>query len=82
MGVRCMSASTGIRADETAAVPATQHAEQRGYDPGEQSEQAYIDSLRRSINQMKIGDVQPVREGLEELRRELDTNVKDNSVDN
>lgn len=76
-----MSASTGIRADESASLPTAQHAEQRGYDPGKKSEQAYVASLRRSINQMKNGDVQPVREGLEELRRELDTDVKDNSVD-
>lgn len=77
-----MSASTGIRADESATVPTKQQAEQRGTDPGKQSEQAYIASLRRSINQMKNGEVQPVREGLEELRRELDTDAKDNSVDN
>lgn len=30
---------------------------------------------------MRNGDVQPVREGLEELRRELDADVEDNLVD-
>lgn len=45
------------------------------------SERAYIASLRRSILQMRNGDVQPVREGLEELRRELDADVEDNLVD-
>lgn len=44
-------------------------------------ERAYIASLRRSITQMRNGDVQPVREGLEELRRELDADVEDNPVD-
>ncbi len=45
------------------------------------SERAYIASLRRSITQMRNGDVQPVREGLEELRRELDADVEGNPVD-
>ena len=76
-----MSASTKVRADKTVAVPSTQDAERRGYDTEMTSEQAYVASLRRSISQMKYGDVQPVRKGLEELRRELDTDAKDNSVD-
>ena len=77
-----MSTSTGFRADESTTVPTAQRADKHGIDPGKQSEQAYVASLRRSISQMKNGDVQPVREGLEELRRELDTDAKDNSVDN
>jgi len=76
-----MSASTGVHADKSAVVPAEQHAEQREYDAEMESEQAYVARLRRSINQMKNGDVQPVREGLEALRRELETDAKDNSVD-
>ena len=47
-------------------------------DKGDASEQRYIASLRRSIKQMRDGDVQPVREGLAELRRELDA---DDEVD-
>ena len=77
-----MSASTGVGADKSAVVTTEQHAEQREYDAEMESEQAYVATLRRSINQMQNGDVQPVREGLEELRRELDTDAKDNSVDN
>lgn len=45
------------------------------------SEQRYIASLRRSIKQMKDGDVQPVREGLAELRRELDADDDVDSMD-
>ncbi len=48
---------------------------------GRQSRQDYIASLGRSFQQMKDGDVQPVREGLEELRRELVADAEDNSVD-
>ncbi|MCY3780525.1 MAG: hypothetical protein OXG78_09480 [Chloroflexi bacterium] len=48
---------------------------------GQQSEHAYIASLRRSIKQMTNGDVQPVREGLEELRRGLEADAEDNSLD-
>lgn len=55
--------------------------EQRKKEGDEKSDRAYIDSLRRSINQMKNGDVQPVREGLAELRGELDINAEDNPVD-
>ena len=77
-----MSGSTRVRADKSAAGPIAQREEQRQYNDEIESEQAYVASLRRSINQMKNGDVQPVREGLEELRRELDTDAKDNSVDN
>ena len=45
------------------------------------SKDAYVAGLRRSIEQMTNGDVQPVREGLEELRRELDIDAEDNPVD-
>ena len=76
-----MSASTGFRADESASVPTAQRVAGQGLERGEKSEQAYVASLRRSINQMKNGDVQPVREGLDELRRELGTDAKDNPLD-
>lgn len=61
-------------------------ARQRQQDPGNEidarlSKDAYVSSLRRSIEQMTNGDVQPVREGLEELRRELDIDAEDNPVD-
>jgi len=46
-----------------------------------ESEQQYIASLRRSIQQMKDGDVQPVREGLAELRRELAEDDEDDLMD-
>ena len=73
-----MSASTGVRADKSAVVPTEQHAERREYDAEMESEQAYVARLRRSISQMQNGDVQPcAHEGLEELRRELDTDAKD-----
>lgn len=53
----------------------------RLHDSIKKSDQEYISCLRRSIRQMKDGDVQPVREGLAELRRELDENDEVNSVD-
>ena len=46
-----------------------------------ESEKQYIASLRRSFQQMKDGDVQPVREGLAELRRELAEDDEDNLMD-
>ena len=45
------------------------------------ADQDYIDSLCRSIQQMKDGDVQPVREGLAELRRELEEDDEINPMD-
>ena len=45
------------------------------------SDREYIATLRRSIKQMKDGDVQPVREGLAELRRELEADGKVDPVD-
>ena len=76
-----MSASTKYGAKRSVPVPAQQRSEQRKHEPGKTSEQAYIARLRRSIKQMKNGEVQPVREGLEELRREIDADAEDNSVD-
>lgn len=45
------------------------------------SEAAYLARLGRSIRQMKTGEVQPVREGLVELRRELAADETDNNLD-
>ena len=53
----------------------------RLHDNSEKSDQEYIATLRRSIKQLKDGDVQPVREGLEELRRELEADGEVNPVD-
>ncbi len=53
----------------------------KNHDNIKKSDQEYIATLRRSIKQMKDGDLQPVREGLAELRRELDENDEVNSVD-
>ncbi len=53
----------------------------RLHDNIKKSDQECITTLRRSIKQMKDGDVQLVREGLAELRRELDENDEVNSVD-
>ncbi len=45
------------------------------------SEAAYLARLGRSIQQMRTGDVQPVREGLDELRRELAADEAENCLD-
>lgn len=58
------------------------HQSELGDDKTErQSKQAYTAGLRRSIQQMANGDVQPVREGLEELRRELAADAQEHSLD-
>ncbi len=80
-GTLHMSASAEYGAKRSAPVPAQQRSEQRKHEAGKSSEQAYIARLRRSIKQMKNGEVQPVREGLEELRHEIDADAEDNSVD-
>ena len=51
------------------------------HDNIKKSDQEYIATLRRSIRQMKDGDVQPVREGLEELRREIEADGEIDPVD-
>lgn len=73
--------SVGNPLPRSTPVAISQQSEPGIDDEGKQSKQAYIASLRRSIQQMTNGDVQPVREGLEELRRELDAGVEDNSLD-
>ena len=63
------------------AVSTPQQTRRRNEETVSKLDKEYIASLRRSIKQMKDGDVQPVRAGLDELRRELDADGQVNSLD-